>query len=90
MYFCIEFMYSVNLTNICVMKLKTEIIYRIDGYDRRRNGEIKRALCQTLERGMNSIYLYLRENRANGELTKLAALKVIADKLSMNLDYLTE
>lgn len=72
------------------MKLKTEIIYRIDGYDRRRNGEIKRALCQTLKRGMNSVYLYLRENRENGELTKLAALKLIADKLSMNLDYLTE
>ena len=72
------------------MKLKTEIIYRIDGYDRRRNGEIKQALCQTLGRKMNSIYLYLRENRRNGELTKLAALKLIADKLNMKLDYLTE
>lgn len=90
MYFCIEFMYFTNHTNIHIMKLKTEIIYRIDGYDRRRNGEIKRALCQTLKRGMNSVYLYLRENRENGELTKLAALKLIADKLSMNLDYLTE
>ena len=83
-------MYLFNHTKIRTMKLKTEIIYRIDGYDRRRGGEIKRALCQILEKGMNSIYLYLRENRKNGELTKLAALKLIADKLSMNLDYLTE
>jgi hypothetical protein len=39
---------------------------------------------------MNSIYLYLRENRENGELTKLAALKVISDKLKINFDYLAE
>jgi hypothetical protein len=72
------------------MKLKTEVIYIIDGYDRHNNNKIKRALCQTLNCEINSIYRYLHENRANGELTKLAALKLIADKLSMNLDDLTE
>ena len=72
------------------MKLKTEIIYRIDGYDRRHEGEIKRALSAVLGRSMNSIYIYLNENRENGELTKLSALKVIANKLNIDINYLTE
>lgn len=72
------------------MKLKTEVIYRIDGYDRRRNGEVKHALRQTLDRGMNSIYLYLRENRENGELTKYAALQVISEKLGIAINDLLE
>lgn len=72
------------------MKLKTEIIYRIDGYDRRRNGEIKNALCQLLSCGKGTIYKYLRDNKENGSLTKLAALHLIADKLNIDYHYLTE
>lgn len=79
-----------NHTNIRIMRLKVETIYRIDGFDRRHGGLIKRALGQELGKGINSIYLYLRENRENGDLTKLAALKLIAGMLEVSLDSLTE
>lgn len=73
------------------MKLKPETIYRIDGYDLRNGGEIKKALCKLLGKSMHSIYLYLRENHDNGELTKLAALRLIAGKLDIsNVESLVE
>ncbi len=72
------------------MKLKLDTIFRIQGYDHKYGGEIKRTLQQTLGKGSNTIYLHLRENKENGELTKLAALEVIAEFLNTGVYNIVE
>jgi hypothetical protein len=67
------------------MKLKQEIIDRLNNPPTRRRISAKLKSC-----GDQAIYKHLRGNSENGRLTKMDALKAIADETGLAIDDLLE
>lgn len=61
------------------MKIKTEIMKKVQ-----ESTKIKRELAWKLDVSDSSISRYIRDNSENGELTKIAAIKIIASKLNVS------
>lgn len=66
---------------VSTMKIKTEIIERING-----RADIKRALIGAFNVSRASVWRFLKENETNGPLTTAAALKIISDGLNVSTD----
>jgi len=67
------------------MKLKQEIIGRLNNPPTRRRISAKLKSC-----GDQAIYKHLRGNADNGRLTKMDALKAIAEETGLTIDQLLE
>ena len=67
------------------MKLKQEIIDRLNNPPTRRRISAKLKSC-----GDQAIYKHLRGNAENGRLTKMDALKAIAEETGLSIDDLLE
>lgn len=67
------------------MKLKQEIIDRLNNPPTRRRISAKLKSC-----GDQAIYKHLRGNAENGRLTKMDALKAIAEETGLSIDELLE
>jgi hypothetical protein len=67
------------------MKLKQEIVDRLNNPPTRRRISAKLKSC-----GDQAIYKHLRGNAENGRLTKMDALKAIAEELGLSIDDLLE
>jgi len=67
------------------MKLKQEIIDRLNNPPTRRRISAKLKSC-----GDQAIYKHLRGNAENGRLTKMDALKAIAQETGLSIDDLLE
>ena len=72
------------------MRLKNEIIERMNGYDQKRKLALAKDLREELAISQPTEWRYRNENRENGPLTTLAALKIISQHLNEEIDYLTE
>lgn len=70
------------------MKIKNTIVEQVNSIRGRRR------IGHSLDISDQMVYMHLKENRENGVLTKLSALKCIAEQVGMNveeiLDYSTE
>ena len=67
------------------MKLKQEIIDRLNNPPTRRRISAKLKSC-----GDQAIYKHLRGNADNGRLTKMDALRAIAEETGLSIDDLLE
>ena len=67
------------------MKLKQEIVDRLNNPPTRRRISAKLKSC-----GDQAIYKHLRGNADNGRLTKMDALKAIAEETGLTIDQLLE
>jgi hypothetical protein len=68
------------------MRIKNETIEML-----RKNTEIRRELLYQMRWSTPTLYRHLRENAANGELTKFLPVKLIANGLGMpETEILTE
>ena len=67
------------------MKLKQEIIDKLNNPPTRRRISAKLKSC-----GDQAIYKHLRGNSDNGRLTKMDALKAIAEETGLGIDQLLE
>ena len=67
------------------MKLKQEIIDRLNNPPTRRRISAKLKSC-----GDQAIYKHLRGNSENGRLTKMDALKAIAEETGLSIDELLD
>ena len=67
------------------MKLKQEIIDRLNNPPTRRRISAKLKSC-----GDQAIYKHLRGNAENGRLTKMDALRAIAEETGLSIDDLLE
>ena len=67
------------------MKLKQEIIDLVNNPPTRRRISAKLKSC-----GDQAIYKHLRGNAENGRLTKMDALKAIAEETGLSIDDLLE
>ncbi|HYC30545.1 MAG TPA: hypothetical protein VEB42_17035 [Chitinophagaceae bacterium] len=67
------------------MKLKKEIVDKLNNPPTRRRISAKLKSC-----GDQAIYKHLRGNSDNGRLTKMDALKAIAEETGLTVDQLLE
>jgi hypothetical protein len=67
------------------MKLKQEIVDRLNNPPTRRRISAKLKSC-----GDQAIYKHLRGNSENGRLTKMDALKAIAEETGLSIDELLD
>lgn len=65
------------------MKLKTEIIERVNGRD-----DIKRSLLLAFNVSRGSIWRFLKENQNDGPLTTVKASKIICAGLNVSQEEL--
>jgi DeoR/GlpR family transcriptional regulator of sugar metabolism len=65
------------------MKLRNDILEKV-----RNSTEIRREFARQLDVSDASIGRYLKENAENGELTKVIAIKIIAEKLVVSEDLI--
>jgi hypothetical protein len=63
------------------MKIKQEVIERINGRQ-----DIKRALALALNIDRSSLWRWTQENRENGPLTTLMAVKIISERLGITTE----
>ena len=67
------------------MIVKNEIIKRI-----RESQDLRRELLYRMEWSEATMYRLLRDNAANGDLTKIAVLTIIAQFLQIEISEITE
>ncbi|MCL2651145.1 MAG: hypothetical protein FWD60_09015 [Candidatus Azobacteroides sp.] len=72
------------------MRLKNEIIERMNGYDLKKKGQISEEVMKELGISKSTEWRYRNENRDNGPLTTLASLRIISRYLDEEIEYLTE
>src|SRR5690242_19569560 len=88
-----KFVYYANLSVYCIhkrnipknMKLKQEVVDKLNNPPTRRRISAKLKSC-----GDQAIYKHLRGNSDNGRLTKMDALKAIAEETGLTIDQLLE
>jgi hypothetical protein len=68
-------------------RLSTEAIFRLQ---HPKNRELRESLSNVLEVSMNSVLLYIRENKWNSLLTTDAALLVLEESLKLDRKVLLD